>query len=277
MGDCGERWPIRERLSRALIPWGGVLSGWSRGLRRPGATATALLVAAYGLAQVGKSNDFPRQSLWQAQHAGWWAFSVLAVLATIASLLVVLGYRALLGDRRASERLGKVARGTVRMIEKNTNLNHDEIGVNIWKVQGPWGFRRLERVAQALAEDRPTTPILWTKGKGVIGTSWMQNGSLFVDMHQLHLDFTEKEDFCGLPRTERFYFSWQEFRETERYKAVLAVPLRAGSHGRYPVRGVLAIDVMADDKRPELKGIESNREFGAIIRTCEAVLSGVDE
>jgi hypothetical protein len=234
---------------------------------------TFLLVVAYGVVQIGKLNDFPHASTWASRSPGWWAYVILAILATASSALVILGYRALLATRGENEAFAKLARGVVRVVEKNTTLRHHELGVNIWVLQGPPGFRRLERRAMSLAEERPQTPILWTKGKGAIGRCWARNESTFADLEGLRGQFRTPGAWCAQPRDERFRFSWAEFQDTRRYTAILAVPLLPRIYGRYRFRGVLAIDTTAREKGTELAAVSEESEFGVIIRTCQAVLA----
>jgi hypothetical protein len=190
----------------------------------------------------------------------------------------VLGYHSLLTVHAEREGFATLARGTTRVIEKNTSLAHDEIGVSVWVVQGPKGFRRLERRALDVAEPRQRTPVVWTKGKGVIGACWARNESIFADLEKLRQQNPRKRTFCELPRDQRFRFGWREFRDTRRYKAILAVPLRPRIYGRYRVRGVLSIDVTVSGKGEELERVSEIPGFSGIIRTCEALLAqGLEE
>lgn len=158
-------------------------------------------------------------------------------------------------------------------MEETTLLEHEEIGVNIWLVRGPRGFRRLVRAAKVVAEDRHETPITWTKGKGIIGEAWDRNQTRFADLDTVRADFPTEAQWCSLKREDRFRLSWAEFMETSRYHAVLAVPLRRHRFSRHLVRGVVAIDVLVPGKASQLDGLQVTREFSSISSASAKLLS----
>jgi hypothetical protein len=121
------------------------------------------------------------------------------------------------------------------------------------------------------------TPIVWTKGKGVIGRCWARNETTFADLAEFRRRHNHRRAFCELPRDERFRFTWGEFQDTKRYRAVLAVPLRPRIYGRYRMRGVLAVHVTTAGKEAELDGIQEHADFSRLIRTLEKVLGDLDE
>jgi hypothetical protein len=272
LNNCDDS-SLPERISLKLIDWGCGLGNRFGRLKRPGASVTLLIVAAYGIVQVLKGIGVPHDSTW-APGSGWlWVYAILAALATVASLLVVLGYRSLLGGRHERDQLAALARGVVPVVVKNaTSLTREDIRVGIWVIQGPKGFRRLERRAIATEVDLETTPIFWTKGKGVMGRCWARRSATFANLEELRTRLSSPRLWCAQPRDRRFRFSWEEFRDTRRYKAVLAVPLRPRVYGRYRLRGVLVIDVLAAGKGEEIDGLEENPELSGIVRTCQAVL-----
>jgi len=278
MSRCGDE-PMHESLQEAFVGWICWLVARYQRLRRPGATITVVVVAAFGLVQVAKASDLPRESFWAHGHVGQWIYVALAAATTVLSLLVVLGYRARLKGQQERSRLEAAARGIVQVVEKNKNLSHDEIGVNIWVVHGRIkGLKRLERRAMVVASEREASPVTWVKGKGAIGRCWADDEPIFANLEELADRCPTREEWCKVPREQRFRFTWQEFEATRQYKAVLAVPLKAQVYGRWRVRGVLAIDVLAAGKGDEIKGIQHVGEFSGIKSTCQSVLSrGVED
>ncbi len=243
-----------------------------RRLRRPGATVTAVLVVALAAVNVAKGTDWP---------AGWWddrpgevIFVALSIVTGLGSLFVALGFRSVLGKQSQKLKLETAAQSVARLIQQETKLKHDEIGVNIWLIKGMVGFRRLVRAAIVVAQPRHQTPITWTKGKGIIGEAWARKKSRFADLERVRELYPTEQLWCGLKRDDRFRLSWAEFEETARYHAVLAVPLRRHRFSRHPVRGVVAIDVLVKRKGGAIDGIQRTKEFSSIIRTCEAALAG---
>ena len=273
MADPCDDQPIRERLSAALIPVGCGISARLGKLKRPGATTTGMLILVFGAVQIMRVAEWPDAQTWKS-GLGLVAFVALAIGVSVLSFLVAWGYRGLLASRRREERLAKAANGLVRVVEKHSTLKRDEVGVNIWRVRGPKGFRRLDRAAIAVEEDREETPILWTKGKGVIGYCWSQKAPRFADLEDLRSALPTENEFCSIPRDERFKFTWSEFQDVDRYTSVLAVPLKPRGFGRFAVRGVLAVDCSNVDKRGELYGLQRKPDFVTIKRTCEDILVG---
>ena len=126
------------------------------------------------------------------------------------------------------------------------------------------------------AQLRKQTPIVWTKGKGIIGEAWSRDSSRFADLDLVRSAYPSEELWCELARDDRFRLSWREFEQTSRYHAVLAVPLHAYRNADFPVRGVIAIDVLVPTNRNSIEGVQDTGEFSSIIRTCEAALSHED-
>lgn len=235
---------------------------------------TGILVVTFGVVQGAKEFEWPRASWWEKGSAGRALYLILATLVSAATLLIVIGYRRLLAREKRRGKFDTAAQSIALLVQDQTSLNHDEIGVNIWLVRGPKGFRRLVREASVVTEQRTETPITWTKNKGIIGEAWGRKKPRFADLDQVRKNFPTRRHWCRLKREDRFRLSWDELGETSRYRAVLAVPLRGHRFARHPVRGVVAIDVLVAGKAAELEGLQTTREFGSIISVCEAALVG---
>ncbi|HEX4519226.1 MAG TPA: hypothetical protein VH063_06555 [Gaiellaceae bacterium] len=260
-----------ERLTRGLTLAGAEVMGWLRGLRQPGSFLTAGVVVAAGALEEFNVTGWP--------HTGWWdsglpekVFVPVIAAATILSFLVIVAYSLTLGRLHDYERFAALAEGTARVVERETSLGRDDFSVNIFRVQGPCGFRRLEQVAR-VAPDSSDSAMLWTKGKGVIGFAWAQRRSKYADLEALQVLLATEELFCQIPRDNRFRFSWNEFEDTRKYTAVLAVPIRPHVYARYPVRGVLAVAALTSTNRGQLDGVQNHRDFADIVSTAKAILS----
>jgi hypothetical protein len=262
-----------ERLALWMIPVGCAVMAFLRRMRRPGATITTTLIAAVGAMGTAKEYGWPHESWWDPHEPALVAFVIVSILAGLGTLFIVIGFRRLLAKGNRKQQFETAAQSFVRCVEKQTDLQHHEIGVNIWLIKGMKGFRRLVREAIAVAEPRPETPITWTKGKGIIGQAWARKTSQFADLDAVREVFTA-ETWCELPRGERFRLSWDEFDETWRYRAVLAVPLRRHRFGVHRVRGILAIDVLVPERGKQLDGIQRTDDFNVIMGICQAAFAG---
>jgi hypothetical protein len=269
--DCrAHTWP--QEVSRLLIPVGCALMGGMRAIKRPGAAATAALIVATTAVAVMKNSDWPHADWWGPGSVGRTVFVVLSILTASASFLVSLSLSRTLARQRMHETFVTAAHGFSEVAETKTRLRHTQIGVNIWLVRGPVGFRRLVREASA-TRPRTTTPIVWTKDKGVIGQAWSRKKTRFANLEEFRTLASTKSVFCQLPPEDRFRLTWEQFEETRRYQAVLAVPLRRERFARHSVRGVVAIDLLGKGKAELLKGLQDSKEFDSIRLTCEATLS----
>jgi hypothetical protein len=249
-----------------------------RDLRRPGAKLAGLLVLAFGGVQIAKEYQWPHVSTWKQGSEGQLAYVILAILTAIATLLVIYGYHRMLARRESRDAFATAAQSFLSVAQKGTSIPHDQIRVNIWLVKGPWGFRRLVRAATAAPlPHRGETHITWTKGKGIIGQAWDRKKSRFADLHTVRSIYPTEARWCELKRDDRFRLSWDEFSQTSRYDAVLAVPMRRNRYARHAVRGVVAIDVLTLESRTDIDGIQLTDDFSSIISICEAAFNHRDD
>jgi hypothetical protein len=273
--NCNDPTP-RERISLALIPVGCAVMAFLRGQRRPGSRWTFVLVIALGAVTTMKERQFPHASWWEPGSAGQAVFIALYLLVAVGTLFVILGFRRLLANEASKSAFAEAAEVVATLVEKETSLARNQMGVNIWVVKGMKGFRRLVRTATIVVDKRHETPITWTKGKGIIGEAWGRNTTRIADLDRVRAAFPTRDSWCRFEREDRFRLSWDEFEETKRYRAVLAVPLRRHRWARHTVRGVLAIDSLVPGKGPELNRLPTLPEFSSIRRTCEAAFGRDD-
>lgn len=265
MADCNDP-TLRERTSLLLIPIGCAFMQFLRVQRRPGSKLAAALALALVVVAPLKTIEWPQ---------GWWEsswgqafFITISVATSTITFFVALGYKRLLGRDARTETLKEAAESIASKVEAQLGLRRTEFGVNIWLVRGMKGFKRLVREA-SVSESHHETPITWTKGKGIIGEAWSRNKTRIADLDAVRRAFPSDVEWCDLKREDRFRLSWDEFSETDRYHAVLAVPLRRHRFARHRVRGVVAIDSLIAGKAKKLAAFRQTPEFSAIRRTCE--------
>lgn len=275
MRDCDDP-TARERISLALIPVGCAFMAFLRRQRQPGSKWTLALVFALGVVTVLKEKQIPESSWWEQGNWGQWLFVGLSIPASLGTLLVIIGFRRLLTRHARGDLFKESAESFAKLALKETSLRKREVGVNIWLVRGMLGFRRLVRETTVVATERHETPIRWTKGKGIIGEAWGRKKIRIADLDRVREAFTGPETWCQVKREDRFRLSWDEFDETKRYCAVLAVPLRRHRWSLHPVKGVAAIDSLVPGKFDELKRLAALPEFSSVRRACEGAFGGDD-
>jgi hypothetical protein len=272
--DCKP--PYREKANRWLISVGCQVMSYLRRQRRFGSRTAAALVVALTIVTAANAVQWPD---------GWWTsiwgragLVALTVVSGAATFLVVVGYQSLLGRSKRREIVAQAAEDLVRLIETSTEMDRSQFGVNVWVIKGMKGFRRLVR-GPSISDKHSDTPIVWTKGKGIIGQSWKRSKIRYADLDQERADYPAQADWCKRSREDRYRLSWDEFGETDRYRAVVAVPLRTGGAvAKYRVRGVLAMDALIPGKAADLEALTKTPAFRAIRRACEtAFISEVDD
>jgi len=228
--------------------------------------------ALYTTCQLLKSQDVPSKAAW----TGWTALNI-ALLATgvitlIGGFLVGWGYSRALRKSDQNAELDVACSDLWALIQRTTTIPWEHVGVHVWTVRGMKGMRHLQRRATFVVERRRATPVTWRKGKGAIGRCWAEEEALIADVAELEQRGPDRKTFCSLAREERFGLSWREFRVSRHYRAILAIPLRAGPPGALRVVGCLSVDVRADGHVDDLTRLLDDSRFGAVLSVCEAVL-----
>lgn len=269
--DC-DRLSFFERLSVLLIRMRASGSRRLRPLLRPGAGAVGLVAAVYAACQLLKSQSVPDAKAWE----GVTGLNVLlvssGVITLIGGFLVGWGYAHALRKSDQNVELAEACKAVWALTHRTTEIPWDRVGVHVWTVRGLKGMCHLERRATFVVEKRKTTPITWRKGKGAIGACWSRDESLILDVAKLEQLGHDRATFCALPSEARYGLSWREFRASQHYRAVLAIPLRAGPPGALRVAGSLSVDVQVNGHIDALNRLSQDRNFGAVLSVCEAVL-----
>jgi hypothetical protein len=242
-----------ERVSIRGIRMRSRTAVWLGSFLRPGAWLAAIVVAGSGIAQLLRAQEFPKASTWKPGTAGSMTLVGLGVGAILAYLLVTLGYGRALKKSRQNALLNAVCKDAAALVVARTGLTYDVIGVHVWTIRGPFGFRHLERRAQFVLKRRRASPVTWRKGKGAMGICWKRNSAVVADVEELEGRCPAKAEFCALPRDGRWGLTWEEFRETRHYRAILSIPLRGGPQGAPRLRGVLSVDAQTDGHAQELR------------------------
>jgi hypothetical protein len=265
--------PIRERTNEFLIRRAVNTKARLASLLRPGSLWVLGFVTLTGVGAVLKEVDIPRASFWKPSAPAGIAFAIVAALSYVGYCLVVVGYRRVLKHSDEGARLYTTCRDVAALVERETALPRECIGVHVWAIRGWRGLRRLERRATFVPVDRPPSAITWSRGKGVLGQCWLRDDWILADLERLSDAATERE-FYAIPRRDRFLFTWHEARATQHYKAILAWPLHGGPENAPRVVGVLSVDVQADDGVDELDALWTTKrqDLVAHLAVCEAIL-----
>jgi hypothetical protein len=158
----------------------------------------------------------------------------------------------------------------------------DQLGAHVWLVRGKrlsWKgsvtppHLRTEALFTMLG--RPSSPIVWTSGKGAIGTAWRDKEPLLVDLSEEVWDWArQRRDpaFNELPLQDRLGMSAGEVRRSARYRAIGAFPLVAP--GSDKVLGVFSVDCSeAGVFECVERALIDNTGFSDVLGTCEALFS----
>jgi hypothetical protein len=143
----------------------------------------------------------------------------------------------------------QVLKGTLVQVQRLTGLNWTEIGLHLFLVEKKWSVGEYQRhiVRVKMSEYPPTTGIVWTKGKGVIGRCWDNKTFEAHDVrlaYAPYMGFTATE-WANLSKDERFGLSFDEFTRTkEFFGAILAAPILEDMGSLYV--GCVSLDAPGD-------------------------------
>lgn len=269
----GDDRQLHERLNEFLIR--SVVNTKARlsRLLKPGSVVVLVVVTATGVGVALKEADVPSASFWKATEPAGLALAILAALSYVGYCLVVIGYRRILRHGDQNTRLYTTCRDVASLVVRQTKLNRDSIGVHVWTIRGLPGLRRLERGATFLSVDRPQTSITWRKGKGVLGQCWLHDKWFLANLEPL-ANAESEDEFYKISREDRFFFTFQEAKATEHYKAVLAWPLHGGPANARRVVGCLSVDAQTEGAVEKLDELwtRKRQDLLAHVAVCEAIL-----
>jgi hypothetical protein len=266
--------PLQERVGEALVRTVASARAWLARLLKPGSVVVLLVVTATGVGVVLREADLPDPGYWRSRGPAAIVLAIVAACSYIGYCLVVLGYRRSLKGSDQNTRLYTTCRDVASLVERNTKLTRDNIGVHVWTIRGMRGFRRLERRVKFVSVDRPATPITWCKGKGVLGQVWARDEWILADLEVL-ANAASEEEFYKIPRADRFNFTWNNAKATQHYKAALVWPLHGGPPSARKVIGCLSVDAQTAGAVKELDELWTRKkrmDLLAHIAVCEGIL-----
>jgi hypothetical protein len=262
------RTTLRERLIFSASFTAATLGN----LRRPGARLVSILILVFAAIQVAKWRDWPNAATWAWGSPWMILFLVFAGLSFIGRLWIVVDYRRLLTNQRVSPTLHAVAQAIATQVIRRGRFDLNDVSVSVWLVSGPFGLRWLARAAY-VGEQRPVVPIVWLRGKGVIGHAWDEGVAVVADLDAARNAWPTESRFSRANPVERWHLSWAEFRFLHSVRAIVAIPLVVGRFGRHSVRGVLELSAFTENASEELYALVRSNEYREIIRVAVAVLS----
>jgi len=200
------------------------------------------------------------------------ALVALSSCSVVAYLLVILGYGRALKKSDQNTKLAAACKDVATLLVERTSLDFADVGVHVWTLRGPKGFRHLERRAQFVLKRRRQSSVTWRKGKGAMGLCWKRNASVIADVEEMERQHPTKASFCRQRRDDRLGLTWEELQEARHYRAILAIPLRTGPAAARRFRGVLSVDVQVDGRTSELRTLLAENQFSNVLSVCEDVL-----
>jgi hypothetical protein len=241
-----------------------------------GSALVAALVVLYGLATLGQQDNVPLE-FWKQGHLGAVLLVALGALAGLGSFVVTFSVKGLLKRAEIDRELTTSCHEIASFVEARAGAPRGTVGVHVWEIAGPRLARRLRRRATFRAETGNQMPVLWTKGKGVIGQCWADPNvkDQLEDFETLRARAPDERSFCELPASERFNMTWQEFQAGEHYDLIWVTKLYRGLGDAPKLWGLLSVDVEhpghADSLRKALK--TNGIEMRAALNTCEKLLA----
>ncbi len=275
-GTDRDHLPLRERVSERLIRATARTIETLSVLLRPGAFVVLFATSVYGAATLAKGLEVFGTDAWTLSEPLGVVWVIAGAASFLGTWLVVLGYIATLGQKNVNERLADICGELARFVTKETEIAEKDLRVHVWTVTGRIpGLRYLKRRATFAPGAYQKTPIVWRKGKGAIGQCWAAGEWIRADLEELVDECAEDRDaFYAKPRNERFGLTWDEFRKSRHYQAILAWPLHGGPDAAPRVIGCLSLDVRSRGAVGELDEIvERHRDaFLAHLDACERIL-----
>jgi hypothetical protein len=215
------------------------------------AVVNGLAVFVMGAARL----DWPR-GFWADRTP--WILGALVLTAVVPIVQVVVAERGEKARRLAIEREQKIETFLVASLVyavRHAGADWVSTGIQAFVVKGWWRPRHV-RVAKVRMGAIPSSGIVWTQGKGVIGKCWETRMPQFVDLHSQFAPYQafEKAEWDALPAGDRFGLTYEDFQRLgHKYGVVAAVPI-VDRHERYI--GCVTADTPHDQQQANL-----NREL----------------
>jgi hypothetical protein len=160
-----------------------------------------------------------------------WIFIALVLTAIVPIVQVVVSERGEKARRLAMEREQKIETFLVASLVyavRHAGADWVTTGIQAFVIKGWWRWRRHVRVAKVRLGAIPSSGIVWTEGKGVIGKCWETRTPQFENLHARFAPYQafEKAEWDALPSADRFGLTYVDFQRLgHKYGVVAAVPI----------------------------------------------------
>lgn len=166
---------------------------------------------------------------WAEREA--WVLAALTIAGATPFLQAFIAERGERTRRRAVERERKLESFLVSALIDLVNLGRADwqrTGVQMFLVRGRWWWSRQERVARVRLAPRPSSGVVWSKGKGVVGRVWETRRGHVVNAVEHFAPFAgfEEARFLALSPERRYGLSFDDFNRLKgKYGVVAGVPI----------------------------------------------------
>jgi hypothetical protein len=266
---------FRNRLQDPLISIWALTSRYWGELLRPGAFVAGAVVTLAGVGSYMQAQLIPKESTWEVGAPARTALAVVGVLAAIFTFLVIRGYMRRLRKETEQDKFLEACRTIFNLIQKETGIPAENLGVHVWTVTGFPGGKHLVNRATFRTHRRSLAPIRWTKGKGAIGRCWASGIESVDDLSHYGSAFNSETDFEALTEEDRLGMEWQDYAKTRDFTAIWTVPIFRGPEAKRSFGGCISADVVAHPSAAKLLDQVSRQEKVAleeILAVCHTVL-----
>ena len=178
---------------------------------------------------------------------------VIGCFLTIAFVGAIEPFVARIRDKRKRladeqlERIRQVMLMALSDISDIASLGCQDLGVHLFvpKHRFPRGLREptLERLLRVRLSSVPVpSEVNWIRGKGIVGSCWLQERDVGMDLHGLHsLHYgCDEAHWAKVPEAVRMGMTYQDFQRTQgKHGWVLATPITRSVGG---VVGIISVD-----------------------------------
>jgi hypothetical protein len=199
-----------------------------------------------------------------------WVVGAVIVAGLVPIVQIVISERGEKARRVAIEREQRIEAFLVASLAyavRHGGADWLNTGIQAFVVKGFWRPRHV-RAAKVRLGPIPSSGIVWTKGKGIIGRCWETRSPQFEDLHAQFAPYQtyDRSKWDALGPAERFGLTYDDFQRLgHKYGMVAAVPI-VDRRERYI--GCVTADTPHDQERGALK---RNEALEALANTAQLV------
>jgi hypothetical protein len=188
------------------------------------AFVNAVAVLVIGAARLDRPPGF-----WGV-HAGW-VIGALMITALIPAVQVAIRERGEKGRRAAVERERKIEAflaASLIHVARRAGADWETTGVQAFLIRRGWRRSQQVRAAKMRLGPVPSSGIIWTEGKGIIGRCWATRAPVCADLESHFAPYlgSSRTEWEALPAETRFGLTYEDFRRLAgKYGIVAAVPI----------------------------------------------------